>query len=486
MPPTADIPDRAVQWPAAAAGAASVAIAVTSWWVAAVPKSFPAAPPLPYVGYYLALAVLIGSWLGLGRCVLEGRAVPATLTGYLLAAAVPLLGAAPFGRDLWAYAAQGHLTGTGLDPYTHGPEAAAGVFSDQMSHIWVNTPSPYGPVWLRISQFGAWISDAHPTVAALVLRLPAFAGLLLAWWALRRLAGRRLTVAVWLGLANPLLLVLGLGGGHNDLEMLGLILAAVAIATGRARWSLLAAGMIAGVAILIKSPAAIAVPFLVPVWLQANRVRPTLRQIATSCVSVATGAAVALAALSAACGLGTGWISAVGPDAKWVSWLSLPTGAAMLVKLATGSPGGLRVLDGTIKAFRTAGEALTVVGAATLWVLALRGRNAIGCLALALGLAATLAPSVQPWYYCWGIALAALIALPRLAMSALAAVTVGFTVMVTPAGHGWESDWRGPVVLAGAALVAWLALRRSAPDDDRPDRARPEVRADHRAQFGHV
>ena len=486
MPPTDDTRGRTVRWPVAAAGAASVAIAVTSWWVAAVPKDFHAAPPLPYVGYYLALAVLIGSWLGLGRRVLDGGAAPATLTRYLLAAAVPLLGAAPFGRDLWAYAAQGHLTGAGLDPYTHGPEAAAGVFSQQMSHIWINTPAPYGPVWLRISQFGAWVSDAHPTVAALVLRLPAFAGLLLAWWALRHLAGRRRAAAVWLGVANPLLLVLGLGGGHNDLEMLGLVLAAVAIATGRTRWTLFAAGLVAGVALLIKSPAAIAVPFLVPVWLQANRLRVTLRQIVTACLSAAAGAALAFAGLSAACGLGTGWVGAVGPDAKWVSWLSLPTGAAMLAKLATGSTGGLRVLDGTIKAFRTAGEALTLVAAAALWVLALRGRNAIGCLALALGLAAVLAPSVQPWYYCWGIALAGLLALPRLAMGALAAVTVGFTVMVTPSGHGWESDWRAPVVLAGAVLLTWLALRRSATDDDRADRARPEVRANHRAELGHV
>lgn len=477
--------DRSLRWPAAA-GAASIVVAVTSWWIAAVPARFAAAPVLPYVGYYVALAVLVGSWLLLGRSVLDTRAAPRTVTRYLLCAATPLLAAAPFGRDLWAYAAQGHLTGTGLDPYTHGPAAAPGAFAAEVSTRWLHSPAPYGPVWLRLSQFAAWLSGHHPTVATLLLRLPAFVALLLAVWALHRLSSGASARAVWLGAANPLLLVLGLGGGHNDVVMIALILTAAVVARRPPLRALALAGALLGLAVLIKSPAALAVPFAVPLWLQANRIRPTLRQIALGCLTTAAGAGVTVVVLSAACGLGYGWTSQVGAAAQWVSWLSLPTGAGMLAKLATGTTSGLRVLDGTIKAFRTAGEAIIVAATLTLWVVALRGRNAVGCLALALGIAAAFAPSVQPWYFCWGIALAGLLALPRPATGALAAATVGFTIMITPSGAGWESDWRAPVVLAGAALLTWLGLRRSAADDDRADRARPEVRADHRAELGHV
>jgi hypothetical protein len=58
--------------------------------------------------------------------------------------------------------------------------------------------------------------------------------------------------------------------------------------------------------------------------------------------------------------------------------------------------------------------------------------------------------------------------------------------MITPSGAGWESDWRAPVVLTGAALLTWLVLRRSAPDDDGAERPRPEMGAHHGAEFGHV
>ena len=477
-------------WPAVVATAAGALIALTSWQVAGVPVRFAPAPPLPYVGYYLALAALIGGWLILGRRALAGRLHPRTACGFLLGAAVPLLASAPFGRDLWAYAAQGHLAGTGVSPYAHGPAAAPGAFAAEVSTRWLHSPAPYGPLWLRFAQFAAWLSGGHPTVAALLLRLPAFAGLLVTAWALYRLAGDRAARALWLGAANPLVLVLGLGGGHNDLVMIGLILAAVVAARRPGTAALALAGGLLGAAVLIKSPAAIAVPFVIPLWLQANRMATSLRRIALACLTTAVAAAATVIALSAACGLGYGWTGQVGADSPWVSWLSLPTGAAMLVtqiaNLATGATHGLRVLDGTVRAFRTAGEAVIGAATAVLWVLALRGRNAVGCLALALGIAAALAPAVQPWYFCWGIAAAAVLALSPRLTGVLAWVTVAFTVMITPSGAGWESDWRAPLVLAGAAVLTSSVLRRSVPDDDGAQPARTDVRADHRTEFGHV
>ena len=91
-------------------------------------------------------------------------------------------------------------------------------------------------MWLRLSQAADWISGGHPTVAALLLRLPALAGLLLCAWALGEIATRlrlrgRLGQALWLGVASPLTVVLGVGGGHNDLIMMGLAFAGLALAS---------------------------------------------------------------------------------------------------------------------------------------------------------------------------------------------------------------------------------------------------------------
>jgi alpha-1,6-mannosyltransferase len=476
-------------------GSGAAVMAGTTWQVAALPVhasvlSTPARVPL-YVLFYLGLAAVLGAWLLLGRGLLRGgRPTPAVLYAFVAACAVPLLASAPFGRDLWAYAAQGHLVRHGLDPYTHGPSATPGPFTAEVSGRWIDSASPYGPLWLRLSQFGAWASGGHPTVAALLLRVPAVLGLLAAVWSVRVLAtrlGGRLAAGLWLGLASPLTTVLGVGGGHNDLLMLGLALAGVAIASRPGLPALAAGAAVAALAIMVKSPAAIAVAFTVPVWLRANGHPITVPRVVRSCLVAVVAAAVAVGAVTAATGLGFGWTKQVNADAQWVSWLSLPSAIAMLAKAVSGS-GDVKSVDDTLRACRTAGEVLTVVIVVVAWLLALRtARRAavLGWFAAALGAAAVLAPSVQPWYYAWGLAVAGLVRLPRVALVALAAVALVFPVMITPSGYGYESSWPALPMLAGAVGLAWWALR-SPPHDHDADHAGPEVRTDDSAEFGHV
>jgi hypothetical protein len=169
-----------------------------------------------------------------------------------------------------------------------------------------------------------------------------------------------------------------------------------------------------------------------------------------------------VSALTGLTGLGFGWVTKVNSDAQWVSWLSLPSAAAMLGKWVTGD-GNPRGLDDTIRVCRTVGEVVAVVALVLLWLLAVRRPRersaAMGPLALALGLAAVLGPSVQPWYYLWGLTVAGLAVPARRGLLALAAVPVVFTVMITPSGKGWESDWRAPLVVLGGAVVTALVLR---------------------------
>jgi hypothetical protein len=271
---------------------------------------------------------------------------------------------------------------------------------------------------------------------------------------------------------------------------------------------------------MIKSPAALAVPFTVPLWLWTNNVGRSPRQLVKACAAAAGAAAASIGLVTVLCGLGFGWTHQVKTNSPWVTWLSFPSAASALSKLVTGSTHDLTAIDATMRDFRTAGEVLTILIAVTCWTIALRRGNPLGFLALALGCAATLPPAVQPWYYIWGLALAGLVVLRRRVIIALAAVSIVFPVMITPSGKGHEGGWISIPMFAGALFVSWFALRHaalaeaepaageaaeacdaatgnaasvdesaadeSAADDDRADHARAEMGTDHSPEFGHV
>lgn len=482
-------------------------MALASWWVGATPVRFAHEHPgplgwLPTRGvafgvFYLGLAAFCASWLLLGRRLLAGtssgeRPTVRQLRIFLAASAAPFALAAPFGRDLWAYAAQSNVAAHGLDPYRHGPSAVPGAFTAEVSRRWVGSPSPYGPLWIRLGQAADWLARGHPSGAALLLRLPGFVGLALCGWAivvLARRRGHRAATALWLGLASPLTVVLGVGGGHNDLLMLGLALAGLAVA-GRPGWRALAVGAsLATLAVLVKSPAAIAVAFTVPIWLRANRRARSPRDVLAACAVAATGCAVTSVVVSVACGLGIGWTRQVSADAQWVSWLSIPSGVGMLAHALTGTP--LKAVDETMRACRDGGELLAVIVVVALWLLAVRKRadaTPLAPLTVALAAAALLAPSVQPWYYCWALAVAGLVVTRRAGLVLLATVASLFAVMITPDGYGLESGPWAPLIVAGSLAVCWWALRgrSSAADDDGADDPGAEVRSDDRTELGHV
>lgn len=513
--------------------AGAILMAGGSWWLAAVPvQRHPDTGVVAHIAFYLGLVVMIAAWLELGRRLLSGdmRITPRLLRGYVLGAAAPFLLSAPFGRDLWAYAAQGNLVRRGLDPYGYGPAAVPGAFTNEMSARWLDTPSPYGPLWLRFSHAIASIADGHPTLAALLLRLPAYAALGLILWALPVLARAVdgwLTRCLWLGVASPLTIVLGIGGGHNDVLMVGLTLVGLALATRPGLRALALGAAVIGVGVMIKSPAALAVPFTVPLWLWSNNADRSPREIVKACTAGAAGAALSVGLVTTVCGLGFGWIHQVKVNSPWISWLSFPSAASALSKLVAGSTNHLTTIDATMRDFRIAGQVLTILIAAACWFAAMRRGNPLGYLALALGCAATLPPSVQPWYYTWGLVLAGLVVLRRRTVILLAAVSLVFPVMITPSGRGYEGKWQAIPMLACALVVSWFVLRHaalaaaepdaaqacdaaaargdgpeepgapgplggspqlgvSAADDDRADHARTEMGTHHSPEFGHV
>jgi alpha-1,6-mannosyltransferase len=214
---------------------------------------------------------------------------------------------------------------------------------------------------------------------------------------------------------------------------------------------------------MIKSPAAVVVVFCLPVWLTVNR-RGRMREIATAAaVSVGVTAAV-IAALTALSGLGTGWTRQVNAASPWVSWLSLPSGVVMLARAVSGS-GHIGTLDATMRDARTVGAVVAIVALVALWGLAMRRSvqgvptGFVGPLAAALGAVAVLGPSVQPWYYLWGLMLAGLVVRRRWPVVLLAWVGFLFAFLILPSGSGGESAWWGPIAMLLALAVVVRELR---------------------------
>jgi len=420
---------------------------------------------------YAGLAVLGMAWLHLGRSVRRGEAGTETRPLLRIAAlwGAPLLVAVPlFSRDLYSYAAQAQIAHAGLDPYRVGPVALSGPFLDEISGMWVDTPAPYGPLWLGLGRAIATLTGDRVATTVLFMRLLAVAGLLLMARYLPRLAvacGADPRGAVWLGVLNPLVLVHFVAGGHNDALMLGLVVAglAVAVAATEERW--VAAGVaLASAAVLVKAPAVIAVGFLAWVWARhltgrAVLVRACLR---TGGVALATAGVITLAT-----GLGFGWVKQLNAPGAVVTWLSVPTGLGLLTDLLRGAENFVTSEDPVISAFRVAGQVVTAAVVFWLWLRA--GRTGpVRSLALALLAIVLLGPVVQPWYVLWGFVVAAATPLPRRVWLLAAGASVWLSMMVTPQGANLFLEW-APVLASGlAAAVATYTVLGHQPDPADP------------------
>ena len=476
----------------------SVLIAASSWWVGAVPHAYQAHPPtvldwfpiggiVPRIAFYVGLTLLTGAWLAIGRAVvgIERSGLTVTLQRITLAWAAPMMFAVPLAsRDLWAYAAQGHLISRGLDPYRFTPSDVPGIFADNVSPGWIHSTAPYGPLWLGLNHAIAELYGNHVFLAVFLLRIPVVVGLLLLLWAVPRMAARtgiRADRAIWLTALSPLTIELILGAGHNDLLMAGLLAcgAAYALGDGSAARTLLPAAAAMALATAIKSPAAIGVAFVVPLWLGSRATRATradLHRAATATAETLITAAITFAVVSLVTGFGLGWINQVGASAKTVNWLSLPTDAAILADAVTGHLHGSSHLDHPMQTWRAAGLVVAAALIAVSWLIAVSvalerplprllkrliptPSTSISVLGLAMLTVIVLGPAVQLWYLIWALPFLTAMTSHRRRTIALVATAIAMVYTVDP--HGLSFTMKPTVVpiIAASALAAWLVLR---------------------------
>ena len=187
---------------------------------------------------WAGVGVIIVAWLWLGRRLVDGR--PAgeftmiATTGFWLA---PLLLSVPlFSRDTYSYLAQGALLRDGFDPYVVGPIENPNILLDNVSTVWTTTTAPYGPAFILVAKFVTMVVGNNVVAGTMLLRLCMLPGLALLIWAAPRVArhvGADGAVALWICVLNPLVIVHLMGGVHNEMLMVGLMMAGIACTFNR-------------------------------------------------------------------------------------------------------------------------------------------------------------------------------------------------------------------------------------------------------------
>lgn len=406
----------------------------------------------------VGVALLVSSWWQL-RGLLTALA-PRSLVIVAAVWALPLLIAPPlFSRDVYAYAGQGNLLVNHIDPYTYGPGAYSPTdrWSTRVDGEWRYTPSPYGPVWLWLSGRVVALSQDHLVPAILMLRLLAVAGLVLVAWGLPRLArahGVPPQRALWLGLANPFVLIHAVGGAHNDALMIGLLIAGLAVAgVDPSRRRLLLAAALIATAALVKLPAVAALGFL-------PMLRPTWRGRLRAAVAAGGAALATGVVLTSATGLGYGWLHTLDAGSARLSIWSPTTGVGVAMGQLLHAVG---LVDTPEKVVRVVLAVALAAGGIVALVLLLRShRNGpVRALGLSLVAVVALAPVVQPWYLLWGLVLLAAVGGEQVTL-ALSAISVALCLSLLPDGASLLRPPLYGVPILLAVGIAALEVRRAA------------------------
>jgi alpha-1,6-mannosyltransferase len=335
-----------------------------------------------------ALVVLGVAWLVATVCASRLPAavvwagVVATQGAFLLAPPLSL-------TDLFNYLHYGRMAANyGLNPYVALPTAAPADPAYPFSN-WHHLPSPYGPLFTTLTE---GLAPLHLATAYWVwkgIAAAAALGTLAIVAVTARRLGRSPQAAVALVGLNPLVLVYGVGGAHNEPLLLLCALGAVALAVrgrlaGVRRWDV-AAGACTVLAAGFKPSAAL----LVPVVILGCRRRG-------AALAGAAGAAALVLAIVAV--LYGGHLPATGIQERLVTPFSVPN-----VLAALAGHGGMNAHDRTL-----AHVVLALATVAAAGVVAWRRAWLPGAVGFVMLAAVLTLGWTMPWYVWWVLPFAAL------------------------------------------------------------------------------
>jgi alpha-1,6-mannosyltransferase len=344
---------------------------------------------------------------------LSGRTVLMTIAALhaLVLLAPPLLSTDVFSYQ--AYARMGSLYGA--SPYLQGPHAIAlDPIYPFIGWRWVTMPTAYGPLFTALSYVLAPLSIAVSALSYKAIAALSSLVLVAVVWNAARLRGLDPVKAAALVGLNPLVVVYGVGGGHNDLLMLAGLMAGIYLMLQHreragAGSMVLAAG--------VKLTAGLFLPFALA-GAGGPRTRPRRRDVLIG----ASVVAASVAALSFTL-FGTGPLHMLATVQRGQSegdWHSIPGFISTTLGLAE---------VGRIVAICLAVAFVLVFG----WLVRRVWRGELDWIDGAAWAAAALlitASALLPWYVAWLVPLAALASDRRLWRVALVMTGVVMTIQM--------------------------------------------------------
>ncbi len=412
---------------------------------------------LALVAMYGGLVLFMRVWYGLIRTFSQVKGVPVRkLVLVLVLWVVPLLLAPPlFSRDIYSYAAQGEMMSHHISPYHYGPGVLGAAPSVALvDHLWLNTPVPYGPLFMETDGLLTSASGHNELVDLVLLRLLALVGvglMAVAIPSLARSVGRDPSYAFTVAVLNPVTILHLVGGAHNDALMLGLLMAGLAVA--RRNRPVLGI-VLCSLAAAVKVPAALGVLYIGWDWLGTGLpLRARIRPVVTAGLI----AAAVLSALSIVTGLGWSWIGNLSTPGTVRSWVAPATGAGIFLTDIAHFVGIGVPLHTTLSLTR--GLGVLVACAFSVWMLLRSDKiGALRAMGLSMLVIVALGPVVQPWYLSWGLVVLAPVATGKVRTlivgSSIAAAFIGL-----PAGKFLVSGlFQADPLTVALALLVCLAI----------------------------
>jgi alpha-1,6-mannosyltransferase len=361
------------------------------------------------------LAVMFGCYAIVAGTAdrLSGRTVLMAIAALhaLVLLAPPLLSTDVFSYQ--AYARMGDLYAT--NPYLQGPHAIAlDPVYPFIGAKWVTMPTAYGPVFTLLSYVLAPLSIAASVLTYKAIAAVASLALVAFTWNSARLRGLDPVRSAALVGLNPLIVLYGVGGGHNDLLMLSAVGAGIYLLLEHRRR---AGGGALVLATGIKLTAALPVAFALVGGDGRRRRKDVL-------IGAASAALLLLALGFGAFGAGPLHIIAtVSKGQSQGDWHSIP--GFITTRLGLGDVGHIMAL------------LLAAVFAVTLlWLLRRVWRGQLDWIDGAGWATAVLlvtASALLPWYVAWLIPLAALASDHRLWRTAI--VMTGVVQLIQVLGY---------------------------------------------------
>ncbi|MFE1666770.1 alpha-(1-_6)-mannopyranosyltransferase A [Corynebacterium bovis] len=421
---------------------------------------------------WIGVALLILSWTVVGGHILRHGATLRRST--VVAWTAPFLVAGPLmSRDVYSYLMQGSLARLGIAPYDHGAAANPGPLFFEVSSDWRNTTTPYGPLHLAIGDLVTSVTGENITLGVLVYKvisLACLAVLVVGVAGLARHLGARPSVAVWLGVVNPLSLIHLVGGMHNEVTMMAFVVTGLlaALRLPPVRGAVLGAVLV-GLGVSVKATALIALPFLV--WVAVARTVGPARSRAAggsgrwrragavvglgAVCAAAVGAVLALVTLLS--GQTWGWVREITGNTKVINPLSLPSLIAGILSRPLMALDDDVTFNGILTAVRPWSTVLmAVLLVATWWIWRRDARAALTGATVAYAVTCVLNAVVLPWYYAAPLALVGVWMRDRRGVFLVGWLCAVLSMMFDGGGNNRLYDlwW---IVLVGA--VTWWMLR---------------------------